>query len=73
MEWIILHKEKDFETDGFTITKNHVELENGVSIDDYYVMENQEAVMILAIDTHNNIILKQEYRLPVKKCCLYYQ
>jgi len=36
-----------------------------VEIDDYYVIENQDAVMIVATDNDNKVVLKKEYRLPV--------
>lgn len=68
--WNRLSKETCFETNWFSVSKNRVKLENGVLIDDYYVIENQDAVMILALDLQGNVILKQEYRLAVGKILL---
>lgn len=70
MEWKTLSKETCFKTDWFSVSKNRVRLENGVDIDDYYVIDNQDAVMILAMDIQNEVVLKQEYRLPVGEVLL---
>ena len=67
LEWDVLSKSICFETKWFRVARNKAELCNGTLIDDYYSIENQDAVMILAIDPDGNVILKQEYRLPVKK------
>lgn len=44
------------------VTKDAVDLPNGTSIDDFYVITIADAACIVALDRDNNIILKREYR-----------
>lgn len=66
-EWKLLKKEKCFSSKWINISKNKVAMSTGIVVDDYYVVETFDSVMILALDANDNIILKKEYRLPVEE------
>lgn len=66
-EWRIISEDTVFSSEWFNVRKTHALLPTGVSIDDYYVIDNRDAVMIAATDSNKRIVLKQEYRLPVKR------
>lgn len=65
LNWQIIENATVFSTQWFSITKNKAVLPGNIQIDDYYVVKNHDAVMILAFDEKNEIILKREHRLPV--------
>ena len=64
-KWKIESSENVYSNKWFNVKKNEAVLPTGVMIDDYYVIENKDAVMIVATDCENRIVLKEEYRLPV--------
>lgn len=70
MKWKKISKEYCFQSKWFDISKNQVKLPNGFEIEDYYVVENQDSVMVAATDEDNNLIMKKEYRLPVDEVLL---
>lgn len=69
-KWRVLSKNNVFESKWFSVTENSAIMPNGIPIENYYVVENQDAVMIAAIDDKSNIILKREFRLPVNEVLL---
>lgn len=65
LKWEKIESVTCFFSRWFSVTKNHVRMPSGVEIDNYYVIENKDAVMVVATDSQNNLILKREYRLPI--------
>lgn len=67
LSWKLIGKEVVFSSTWFNVTKNAAILPRGITIDDYYVVDNKDAVMILPLDADNNIVIKSEFRLPVNQ------
>ena len=60
--WKVKNSEKIIDSDWVKVRRDSVDLPNGTSIDDFYVITIKEASAIVALDTEGNIILKSEYR-----------
>ena len=67
LSWKPIGREVVFSSAWLNVTKNSAVLPSGIYMDDYYVVENQDAVMVLPLDPDNNIVIKSEYRLPVNQ------
>ena len=60
--WKVKNSKKIVDSDWVKVRCDSVDLPNGTSIDDFYVVTIKEASAIVALDTEENIILKSEYR-----------
>lgn len=49
------------------VDKDHVELSNGVEIDDFYKVTIKDASIVVALTSDNELILKKEYRYCYEK------
>lgn len=47
------------------VRMDSVELPNGVIMDDYYVVENNNVSLVVAVNDNNEILLKEEYRYAI--------
>lgn len=47
------------------VKKDSVELPNGYVMDDYFMFENKDVALVVAVDQENRILLKEEYRYPL--------
>lgn len=68
--WQIRTEEECLHTEWFSIKKSEAILPNGTSIAEYYSMDTGDSVMIVALDENRNVIMKNEYRLPLKSVVL---
>lgn len=66
-KWTLRKTEKVLDSEWVKVRKDSVDLPNGSSIDDFYVVTIKEAAAIVALDTEGNIILKTEYRYTYDK------
>lgn len=60
--WKSLSSEYVFDTKWFKVKKEVVKLPTGKVLNDYYVVEGEELIAILAIDSNNNVLLVKQYR-----------
>lgn len=61
-KWKLLERQECLNTKWLKVVKDIVELPTGGIVDDFYTVELCDAVLIIALDSNNNIILKKEYR-----------
>ena len=66
-QWNVYSEKTCFKTEWFSVIKSKAHLPNGKEIDDYYSINNRDAVMVVAIDKQLNVVLINEYRLPVNE------
>ena len=64
-KWRKLDSQHLLRTQWCSIRKDIVELPTGDIMDDYYVIERPDVVLILPVKKNGNIILKKEYRYAV--------
>ena len=64
-KWRTIKAEECFSSKWFSVEKNKVVLPNGLQIDDYYVVKSNDSAIIVALDSNNQVLLKEEYRMPV--------
>jgi 8-oxo-dGTP pyrophosphatase MutT (NUDIX family) len=64
--WKSLSSEYVLDTKWLRVKKEVVEIPSGKIINDFYVVEGNELVAILAIDKDKNIMLVEQYRHAVK-------
>ena len=65
MKWKCLASNYIVDTKWLKVRKDRVELPNGHIMDDYYVVEKSNVALIVALDSENRVILKNEYRYPL--------
>ncbi len=70
MKWERLNSKYILASKWLKVRKDTVRLPNGIIMDDYYVIEKNDVVLILAIDSKGNAILKLEYRYPIDEMLL---
>jgi len=68
--WEIRTEEECFHTEWFSIKKSEAVLPTGATIDEYFSLDTGDAVMIVALDENRNVVMKFEYRLPLKSVVL---
>lgn len=61
-KWNKISSEEVLSSRWVQVKKDVVNLPNGMTIDDFYVVTIPDAAAIVALDESNNIILKNEYR-----------
>ena len=67
MKWKRLNSEYLVNSKWLKIRKDEVQLPNGTSIDDYFVIEKNNVALIVAMDKDKRVILKKEYRYAIDK------
>ncbi len=70
MKWKCIKKEYLVSNQWLKLRKDKVLLPNGTLINDYYIIEKKDVVLVLALTNDNRIILKEEYRYPIDKITL---
>ena len=61
-KWKTLHKQITFNNKWLTVRKDTVELPDGKVLDDFYVWEGLDVVMIVPITTDNKLVLVKQYK-----------
>lgn len=64
--WKLLDSELVLDTPWYRIRKDKVKLPSGVIIDDYYVSELPNVVLVFPITPKNEVIMVRQYRHPVQ-------
>lgn len=65
--WKQLDSKYVLDTRWLKVRKDAVELPNGVILDDYYIVEQNNVSLVVALNDKNEILLKREYRYPVNR------
>lgn len=65
--WKSLRSENALDTKWFKVKKEAVQLPTGKILEDFYVMEKEDLVAILAINKNNDIFLVKQYRHAVNE------
>lgn len=70
-KWNILKSDYLIKNQWLTVRKDHVKLPTGVEMDDYYVMEYPDWVMVIAITDEGNYVMERQYRHGIQ--CTHYE
>ncbi len=62
MPWKVLHSEYLYQRPFLTIRRDHVQLEKGTEIENYYVFESNDFVNTIALTTKGQLVLVRQYR-----------
>lgn len=69
-KWKQLTSQRVFDTPYFNIRKDRCQLPNGREIDDYYVMQSPDVVLIVARTKVGEIVLVEQYKHGIGDICL---
>lgn len=69
MNWKVLESVYSFVCPWLRVRKDHVKLPSGVEIDDFYVVEANDWVNIIALTQDGRFIIEEQYRHGCKKVC----
>lgn len=65
--WKCLNKKYVVSNKWMKVRKDSILLPNGTRIDDYYVIEKNNVALIMAVTPDSKVIVKKEYRYPIKE------
>ena len=65
MKWKQLSRKSIIKNHWMQVHKDTIQLPSHIVVNDFYVIDMPDAAAVVALDTDNNIILKEEYRYPV--------
>jgi len=65
--WKTITTKTVLSTPYLSVHKDTVQLPSNLILDDFYAVSLPEAAAVVALDAHNNIILKKEYRYCLKE------
>lgn len=63
--WKCLNKEYIISNKWLKIRKDSILLPDGTKINDYYIIEKNNVVLVLALTSDLKVIIKKEYRYPI--------
>ncbi len=70
MKWSRLKSEYLLKSKWLKVRKDTVKISDELVIDDYYVMENNDVVLVFPVIEKEYVMLKKEYRYPIDKITL---
>ena len=70
MKWSKIKSEYILDSKWLKVRKDTVKINDQLVIDDYYVMENNDVVMVFPVVDEKYVMLKKEYRYPIDKITL---
>lgn len=70
MSWKLIEKEYLIRNKWITVRKDHVLLQSGIEIDDFYIIERPQIVHIIAITPEGKYIFERQYRYAQNRWCL---
>ncbi len=70
MSWKKIKSEYVLDSKWLKVRKDTVKINDDLVVDDYYVMENNDVVMICPVIDEKYVMLKKEYRYPIDKITL---
>ena len=70
MKWSKIKSEYILDSKWLKVRKDTVKINDQLVIDDYYVMENNDVVMVFLFFVEKYVMLKKEYRYPIDKITL---
>lgn len=69
MNWKVLKSTYSFICPWLKVRKDHVLLPSGVKMDDFYVVETNDWVNVIAVTENNRIIIEEQYRHGIQQVC----
>lgn len=69
MKWEILHSDYLLMTPWLTVRKDHIRQPSGGELDDFYVIESQDWVNVIAITEDGQYIIEEQYRHGIGEVC----
>lgn len=70
MSWKCINSSYLIDNNWLKVRKDAVQVSDTLTIDDYYVIEKKDVVLIIAVSPDGRILLKKEYRYPIDKVLL---
>ena len=70
MKWSILNSNYLIKCKWLTVRKDHVRLPSGMEMDDFYIIESNDWVNVIALTDDNNILLERQYRHGLARICV---
>ena len=70
MKWSKIKSEYILDSKWLKVRKDTVKINDQLAIDDYYVTENNDGVMVFPVVDEKYVMLKKEYRYPIDKITL---
>ena len=70
MKWKILSSDYLLKTPWLTVRKDHIRQSSGVELDDFYIIESQDWVNVIAITEEGNYIIEEQYRHGIQQVCI---
>ncbi len=64
--WKVLSSRSELDTPWFKIRRETVELPDGTEIDDYYVVDRPDIVVVFAVTPKNYVVLVEQYKHGVQ-------
>lgn len=69
MNWTILKSSYAFICPWLKVRKDHVRMPSGVEMDDFYVVESNDWVNVIAVTEDGMIIIEEQYRHGIQRIC----
>ena len=69
MNWKTLKSSYAFLCPWLRVRKDHVQLPSGVEMDDFYVVESNDWVNVIAITENGLFLIEEQYRHGVGQVC----
>lgn len=70
MKWDILHSDYLLKTPWLTVRKDHIRQPSGVELDDFYIIEAQDWVNVIAVTEDGQYIIEEQYRHGIQEVCV---
>lgn len=70
MKWEILHSDYLLNTPWLVVRKDHIRQPSGVELDDFYIIESQDWVNVIALTEDGQYIIEEQYRHGVQHVCI---
>lgn len=61
-KWELLKSEEEYKTKYFSVEKRSYKLPNGTVVDDYYHLNRPNFVLVIAVNSNNEILVEESYR-----------
>lgn len=70
MKWEIIHSEYLLATPWLSVRKEHIRQPSGLELEDFYIIDSQDWVNIIAITEDGLFIVEEQYRHGIQQVCI---
>lgn len=70
MKWQVLQSECLLKTPWLKVRKDHIRQPSGVELDDFYIIESQDWVNVIAVTADGQYIIEEQYRHGIQEICV---